>query len=241
MKLTAQDITSLNNILTTCAVGGVESIIIEDGYVRGVNEARTFVIISNHEVPKLPQKIGLSRLTSLKQRLELFSGNSATIIDAKESDRGEISSLDISAGRNKVQYRCTSTMLIKAPKSINDEATHKVFISKDELKLVLNAVKVMGGKTVQLVIKKDRTVSIIANDATNDAFTAVLDTPAEFVDEDQDSVVHYYHADIFLAVLRTSDFDITALQVGAAGTLTAAVNGHRVVIMPKVNDDSEEE
>lgn len=240
MKLTSQDIESLNAILATCSVGSIESIIIEEGFVRGVNEARTFVIISDYNIPKLSQKIGLSRLSALRQRLQLFANSPSVIIDAKESERGEISSLDISAGRNKVQYRCTSTMLIKAPKTINDDFTHCIFINKDELSLIVNAVKIMGGKTVQIVTKKDGTVSVICSDSTNDAFNSVLETPAKFEQDNQDSVVHYYHADIFTAALRATDSDTVVARIGAAGTMTVKVNGHDVVIMPKVNDDAED-
>ncbi len=245
MKLTSQDTANLLSVLATCAVGGIESIIIEDGVARGVNEARTYVMIATDDgVPRFPQKLGLSRLSALRQRLELFAGNSATIIEAKETERGEISSLDIAAGRNKVQFRCTSTMLIKAPKAINDEPIFKVFLSKDELKMALNAIKVMGNKTAQLVIKKDRSAQLILCDSSNDAFTMALETPVELWANvpEQDSVVHYYHADIFYSVMRAlPDAEITAFTVGSMGTIRTKVNGHAVTLMPKINENSEEE
>lgn len=243
MKLSTQDTANLSTILATCSLGGIESIIIEDGLVRGVNEARTFVIISDHNVPKLPLKMGLSRLGSLKQRLDLFAGNASAVIEAKESDRGEMSSLEISAGRNKVQFRCTSTALIKAPKSVNDSEVFRIFFDgADEQKLLLNAIRVMGGSTIQLIIKKDRTVELKISDATNDVFHTVLSTPAELLDGDQDSVVHYYHADIFHAVMKSSsDNAATGFVVGNAGTIKTQVNGHTVVVMPKINEDSEED
>lgn len=239
MKLTAQDTANLSSIISTCLLGGIESIIIEEGLVRGVNEARTFVIISDHNVPKFPQRIGLSRLGSLRQRLELFAGNDATVIEAKESDRGEISSLDISAKRNRVQFRCTSTALIKAPKSVNDSPVFEVTITGDELKLILNAIKVMGGKNVALIIKKDLSVQINLADSTNDVFTSELENAANLVGEEQDSVVHYYHADIFHSILRSRSDDV-AFIVGAAGTISTDVNGHLVVLMPKINEDMED-
>jgi len=249
MKLTTQDTTNLVSILAACAVGGIESIIIEDGIVRGVNLARTYAIITTDgNVPKLPQKMGLgsdsaSRLSSLRQRLELFAGSTDTIIEAKETERGEISSLDITSGRNKVQFRCTSTMLIKAPKSINDEPIFKVFATKAELKMILNSVKIMGGKTVQIIIKKDRSAQIIAADENNDVFTTSLETPVElWTDEEQDSVVHYYHGDIFHAAMRAQpDSDIIAFTVGSSGAIRTKIHGHAITVLPKVNTDSEEE
>jgi len=239
MKLSTQDISNISNILATASVGNIESLVIEDGIVRGVNAERTFVIISDQNVPKLPQKMGLSRLGSLKQRLDLFTDGA--IIDAKETERGEIGSLDISAGRNKVQFRCTSTALIKAPKSINDTPAYSISITREELKLLLNAIKIMGGKTLTLIIKKDGTAQITMSDVTNDRFDSVLETPVEVLTEGGDTVVHYYHAEVFHSVTRTiSDSDVISLVVGAAGTISAEVNGHLVVMMPKINEDSEE-
>jgi len=240
MKLSNQDISNISNILATAAVGGIEALVIDDGVVRGVNEGRTFVIISEHNVPKLPQKMGLARLSMLKARLELFSGNAATVIEAKETERGEIGSLEIVAGRNKVQFRCTSTALIKAPKSINDTPAYTIVFSQEELKLLLSAIKVMAGKTLTLVIKKDGTVQVSLADATNDAFSSTLEASAEFLIENSDTVVHYYHADVFHAVMRTTDADPVSIVIGAAGTINAEVNGHLVVLMPKINEDIEE-
>src|SRR5271155_1115845 len=101
MKLTAKDTSNLLTILAVCNVGGIESIVIEDGIVRGANAEKTFAIISNENIPKLPQKMGLGsssnpdatsrRLSSLRQRLELFAGSSDTIIEVRETERGEIS------------------------------------------------------------------------------------------------------------------------------------------------------
>lgn len=243
MKLTAQDTANLSSILSTCLLGGIESIVIEDGYVRGLSENKTFAIISNFNIPKFPCRIGLARIASLKQRLELFVNNAATVIEAKESERGDISTLDISAGRSKVQFRCTSPMLIKAPKTINDEEAFKIFASREELKMVLNAVKVMGGKDVQLVIKKDRSVSFSLSDASNDVFNSSLETPCELLGEEQDSVVHYYHSDIFLAVMRAGieANDSVVFTVGEVGTIRSEVNGHSVVMFSKIDVDSQDE
>ena len=236
MKLTTTDTNHLSTILSTSAICGIESIIIEDGIIRGINEARSCVIISNNKVPSFPQKLGLSRLNSLRQRMEMFSSD--VDIVAKETDRGEISSLEISSGRSKVQYRCTSTALIKAPKSVRDESLHTIKFSKDELKLVLNAVKIMSAKTVQIIIKKDNLVSVRIADSTNDAFETVLESSA-ITNNETDSVVHNYHADIFNSVLRTHT-DGVSIIIGISGTITTCINEHNVVILPKVGEDEED-
>jgi hypothetical protein len=240
MKLSIQDSANLSSILSTAMLGKIDMIVIEDGFARGMNIDRTYILISDHNIPKIPQKMGLSRLGELKQRLDLFNGSA--IIDAKESERGEISSLEVSSGKNKLQFRCTSTAIIKAPKGVNDEPFCKVFMTRDEKKVLLNAMKVMGCTTLQIVIKKDRTATFTFSDSTNDPFTSLLENPIELTGAEQDSVVFYHHADIFHAAMRSGpDIDITTLEMGVSGTIRYEINGHAVVVMPKINEDQEEE
>jgi hypothetical protein len=98
----------------------------------------------------------------------------------------------------------------------------------------------MGSKKVLLAIKKDRTVSFTLSDATNDGFDSILETPVEYLSEEaMNSVVHYYAADIFAAVMR-SDLDITSFDVGAVGTINVSVNGHAITLLPQINEDGED-
>lgn len=234
MKIESGDVENINGIISACAIGGVESIIIEDGTVRGVDEARTFVIISDVGVPKLSHKIGLTRLSALKQRLDLFKNPA---IDAKETDRGEISSLEITSGKNNVQFRCTSTSLIKAPKSVNDTDAFSISITKDELKLLSNSIKAMSSKTIQLIAKRDGVISFVISDSNNDAVTITLDQVYETT---RDTDVFYYHADTFGAVIRdfiSSEVAMGAFVVGESGTLKTVTRGHIVYLLPKIGED----
>lgn len=239
MKLSSADIKNLSCILATCHVGSIDSIIIEDGRVRGMNDERSFVIVSDTNVPVLPIKIGISRLKELKQRIDMFSGSDIQI-SLNSNDRGEVSAMDISAGRSKVQFRCASTSLIKAPKSINDEHAHSIIIERDELKLILNAIKVMGTATLQITIKKSGEVFIGASDVTNDAFNIELTQKAHAVIS-SDSVVHYYFADSFSQAMRVnSEASENELLIGEMGTIRTQLNGHQIVLMPKINDEGDD-
>ena len=241
MKLTQTDVDNLQSILITCGIGNVESFIIENGTLRGMNEEKSFAIISDHKIPNFTQKVGISRLQSLRQRMDLFAGTEYSI-DAKETERGEISLLDIAAGKSKAQFRCTSTVLIKAPSAINDELLSRVTVTKDEMKLILNAMKVMGGKKVVLTIKKDETVQFQIADATNDSFTTIVQNKVEaLIDGDGDSVTHYYPADVFSAVMRALGTDDIVFDVGARGIIRAAINGHAITLLPQIGDEGDDE
>lgn len=237
MKLTNTETQNLENILATAAIGGIDQIIIEEGLVRGVNPDKTFAIISGFDVPKFPQKIGIARLSTLAQRLAVFKGKEP-LIDAKESERGEISSLEISCGKNKVQFRCTSTMLIKAPKSIGDEHACTIKLTKEETKTILDAIRVMSCKKVTLSIRKGGNVQFEIADESNDTFKILLDNPT---DKEDDSAVHYYSAPMLVAILKTKmDFDIATLDIGVQGTIKTNINGHSITMLPQIGDDAEE-
>lgn len=238
MKLGPADVANISSILNTCQIGGVESVIFADGKVRGMNEERSFVIISDYNIPVLPGKMGVTRMNTLKQRLDLFGGGNASI-ETVEADNGDIKTLNISSGKSKVQFRCTSAGLIKAPTTVNDTPAAVVYINAAELKTILDAIKVMGTKTLQLVIKSTGAASVCFNDETNDVFSIELENAAEI---DGDSVVHYYYATIFAAVLRQSlDNSKTALTIGEMGTIATKLQGHSVVLMPKINDEGDED
>jgi hypothetical protein len=244
MKLSQKDTERLAAILKVCAVCDIDSIIIEDGIIRGANESKTCALLSDCEVPAFPQKIGLGRLRALEGRLNLFMSTAAAVIDARESDRGEITMIDISAGKNKAQFRCTSTLLIKAPRSINDSPVAVLTVNKAELKTILDAIRVMGAKQVALTIKRDLIVSFEFCDAASDLFKIELEAGAGAVEEIQSTVVHYYPSDIFSSVCRATTGDSIEIVVGAAGTLQIPVGVHTVTLLPQINqnegDDNDE-
>lgn len=246
MKLTTENTTKLTGLLNVASMCGIESIVIIDDKARGINPAKTCFLVSEDNLPKFPQKIGLGRLKDLQSRISVFADKSDVVIDAKESERGEITSLEVSSGRNKVQYRCQSTVMLgeSIPKNVPDafNPAYKIFINKDEMKMVLDAVRVMGSKRVTLAVKADRSVSFTTSDASNDNFTVALSTPAERITEDEDTVVQYYAVDVFSPVIKElMALDTAVVQMGERGTLTAKINQHNVVLLPQVNDDGDDE
>jgi hypothetical protein len=239
MKLSNQDVQYLSTALSTLATCGIDSIIIEEGKIRGRTENNTCIFISDFNVPSFPQKVGLTRLSSLSSRLSIFGSN--VVIDAKESSRGEISSLEISGGRNKVQFRCTSTMLVKAPKAVNDPPQFRIFIKKDELKTILDAIRVMGAKRIVMSIRDDQSVGFDLADSNNDTFNVLLETKCENLG-DEDYPVHYYPHDVFVPVMKAAlgESDLLSIEVGQAGTIRTKLNGHQVILFPQIDTDGEE-
>jgi len=240
MKLSRADAVNLNNLLSTVALGGIDAIVIENGLASGLNN-KNAVFISDNDIPSFGQKIGLSRLNLLRQRLDLLVNNPDVTIDAKESERGEIVQLEIVAGKTKVQFRCTSTALIKAPKKLNDEAVALINIKKDQLQLILNSIKVMGAKQITISIKTDGKVFFDTSDSNNDRMTIELDDKVERINVDEDDVetiVNYYNTDILSTLFRTAQTDDgVSFTVGGAGTINLLVHGHPMYVFSQIDGD----
>lgn len=239
MKLGVEEIKKLYDILTTCAIGNINSIIIEDNKIRGINDEHTCVILSDYKVPSFSQKIGLTRVNSLKSLIDIFIDNPQIVLDAKETDRGEISQLEIVAGKNKGQFRCTSASTIKAPKSISDPAAFLITVSKDELTKIFQGIKVKNAKKVSVSIMKTGEVSFQMSDANYDNLKFEIESAVEsLTDEEHDSITHYYATDVLMNLVRkaSEDGDVT-LSIGEGGTMTIIVNGHCMTIMPQVGEE----
>lgn len=238
MKLSRADATHLNNLLTTAALGGVESIVLDGGFASGLN-SKNAMFITQTDVPALPQKMGISRLSVLRQRLELLVTDPDVTIDAKESDRGEIVQLEIAAGKSKIQFRCTNTALIKAPKQLNDDTLCKLTIDKDQLQLILNSIKVMGAKQISISLKDTGVATFITADTNNDRMSVELDKPIEWIidEDDVESQVHVFNTDILSTMLRhgSTDDGIT-FSIGCSGTITIQLNGHNMYIFSQVDE-----
>lgn len=235
MILENSDISKLGIILHVANIAGFESLILEEGRVRALNESKTCALVATEGGPVLPQKMGLSRLSALRSRLELFSKEGLRI-EAMESSRSEIAQLELSSGKSKAQFRCTSTALISAPQSINDEPAAVLSVSYTEIRMLLDAVRAMGSKLVRLAISDDGKVKIQVSDSTNDTFSAELDGVAEFINT-TDSVAYSYSTDVLCPILKAChDAGPTNLVIGEKGTLSVSLWGLPLTLLPQISD-----
>jgi len=233
MKLSAEAIANLENLLATCIPVGIDAIILEEGTVRGVNEDKTCVIISSVGVPELSTeiKMGLSRLSVLGNRLALFKSDPQLVVDVKENANNEASSIEISSPAAKVQFRCTSPSLIKAPKKINDSIAHKIELDYDQIPFILSGAKAVTSKKAVIASKADG-VFFEFTDVNQDTFSIKVAESTGKV------FVHHFPSDVFLTVLRRA-INIegkTFLNIGEVGTLSAIVNGYPLTILPQIQE-----
>ena len=238
MKLTKEEAGSFYRILNTANIGGIESLVFQNkdiGVASGMREG-SCAIIARIGVPPLPQKMGITRIPTLKKRLDLLIDHNEFAITPKESERGEIVQLDMQAGKTKTQYRCTAAVAIKAPAQIGEGTFIGILtVNKSELAMILNGIRAMGADQIILVIKQDGTVFLESSDA-NDKFTIELENKIERT-EDSDSAVFYYKTDIFDKLLRAAigTEDSLSIAVEETGILQFGLNDCEMSIFAQID------
>jgi hypothetical protein len=238
MKLSNTDLQNLHAVLVTCGIADIDGVQLDDGWARGANAEGSCLIISNQQVPKLGgNKAGIVYLSKLRQRLELFMTNGAfddsVAVEAKASERvAEVAQLIITRGRDKLEWRCAPASMVKAPKGVNDEAAALLTVNRQQLKLLLDGLRLIDASRLVLAVRPDGTATFqIAGPSENLVITN--DAPAELIGELDQSMVHYYLPKVLSSVLRAAGEEVT-LAVGLQGTITVIVRGHTLILMPQV-------
>lgn len=242
MKMTADDVLKIKSAIAIARIAGIDAIVITNNIVAGLLPSTKLALISTMKFSFDPAlKIGIGRIAELEKRLSIF-GSTELEIEGKGTDAGEISVLNISAGKSKVQFRCTSERMIKYPKGNDDPAIAVVTGTKAEIQQIARAAKTLGAETITLAIGRTAAVKFECSSPTNEMFSTELAAAAVF-ENDQQAIVHIYEADRLAAVLDAAvrDADELSIVVGEFGSLTIAIKGHTLIAMPEANMESDDE
>jgi hypothetical protein len=238
MKLNSNDIENLTSILTIADIADITEVVIEAGKVSGINESKTAVILSEHNIPDLGElKLGLSNLKTLKQRLDLFSTDTTLVVETKENAKNEITQIEMKGKNASVQFRCTSPNLIKYPKSINDDIIKTVLIQREQAQLILNAGRTMGAANIAFSFKKKNEVNVEFTDSNQNKFSIVLTDPYTEI-ANSTSNVSYFVFSVFAQLLKTALVDaavnVVEFQIANSSAIME-VNGHPIRMLSQTD------
>lgn len=239
MKLTQKDIEELRTILSVCKTLGIEGIVLNEGRVRGAKPSLDVAIISDSNL-SIPAalRLGIGRVAELDKRLGIFGPDVS--IEGKSNDAGDVTLLSMSQGKTKLQFRCTSSALMRAPKSNDDVPVCTVQITKAEAALISKAVKTLGSETIVLHVNRVGAAKLECTDSANDKFEIELSQQVKYADEEQ-SLVQTYLAGLFVDVVDggAKDAEEIELVVGEVGSITTKLKGHTVMVMPQITGEEE--
>lgn len=239
MKLSADSILKLDLLVQTAKTAGIKKLVIEGGKIRGIDEKQQVVIITSNNVPDFGGKqMGINRLDSLGDRLNLVKNQGALEIEATDAlNKSDISLLDLSAGKVKAQFRCASVEAVKGvPKNVADVPTWEIKIDSKVLPVIIQAVTAMNAEAVTVASKDGKTVSVELVDSNRDVFTTELPEAPLYIGKEpaKSSFCHKYPAKIFTSLLKEAlkTADPLSLQLGEGGICWFNVNSFDFFILP---------
>lgn len=241
MKLNENQTVQLLTALNVCKTLGIESVMVSEGKIRGAKASLDAAIISTLNLDLPPTlNIGIGRVDELVKRLGVFD---KAEINIAENERGDAKSLEVVAGRSKMQFRCTSSNMIQFPKSNDDEAIASLTLSSAEVKQLVKAVNTMGAEHVTIQLTRQGAVNFTAVDpSTNDALDITLESPGELLADEKSFVFNYLSGLLMktLTAAQTGSEPVT-LIVGAVGSISTNIHGHDVFVFAYLTGDEEYE
>jgi hypothetical protein len=250
MKLTTTDIANLNKIIEVCSLVKIDALLFnasEDNEVTngttklsGIDKDRTCVIITDENVIQLERgtKLALTKLKTLKPRLELFKTDPKFSIDIKKKTNGEASELLLKGSNASITHRAAPMNTVKCPSKIEDTPMKRIQMTREEVVMILNAEKAMGSKKITISVKKDNQVSVEFSDSNNDSFATALSLPAEDIgDASGASFVSFYFTDIFTPLVRTAASEVETVIIDLyEASAKIRVSGYDVIMIAPMDD-----
>lgn len=239
MKLTTTDIANLRSALSASRVIGIELAVLRDGKILGVNDKRDAAIISQLKLSCPSEiKVGIGRVDELTKRISLFGEGAEA--ELKVNDKSEVSQITFSAGRTKLQFRCTSMALLdkKYPQENADPEAVVAHFTRDEVTQLSQGARTLGAENIVIRVSSSGETYVECTDSNNDRFALTLELPAEFV-ASPESIVFVYRAELLSALLSSAakDLDRIAVVIGEGGSLTCVLREHTLIIMPQATGE----
>lgn len=241
MKLQADVIAELDNLLSTLNMAGIDKVIIEPGKIRAIDDRKVVGMITDKKVPDLGGKVlAISRVKALKTRFDLAKAQGDMKIEATAASSGsDIAMLEVAAGRSKSQFRCASSDAVKGkvPKTFNDVTAYELPLSVKQVPLIAQAVSAMAADVMTFASKDGSTVSVELVDSNKDVFTIDLEKPVTAINGKAGSFVFKYTASVLLSLLReatkSATNDEVKLTIGAQGIMFVEISGYSLFNLPQ--------
>lgn len=242
--LTDESLAQLTNLLSIAAAVNIENLIIEPTIIRGADEERTVIILSDKNIPDFGNKsVGINRLSTLATRLNLVSGTEGFGASAEASTRvgsEEIQNITVFNKTTRIEYRTASPSAVKGtPKqnTLQDVPVYAFAITTETIQLLGKGASAMGAKTVVVSARNSNAVELNILDDTNDMFSTTVDTNiTNLQNEDKYSFSYKYPLKPFLTLAKhaASAMDgVAVISIGQKGLINIESSGVLFYIIPK--------
>lgn len=225
MILNKELVTFIHQVVKTAQLVNIDSIIIEPNKIRAIDENGSIAIFHTENIPELPfATIGLNRLKLLASRLavveQMPNFKTSCVIN-----RDMVASLEFTADKTKIEYRCANPASIRAPKNISDVPIHSFNLNKEGVQMLKRGHSMMPQNqpvdVVNLVSNKDG-MFFELKDLNNDTFSFRFAEQARNMSDSSPCVFVYSYPVKVLAALFENN-TTTTIHIGEK-TLNIKVN-----------------
>jgi hypothetical protein len=236
-KLSRSVLDYIEKIVGVAKIAGIDTIILEEGKVRGIDEDHTVFILQEKDVPDLPfGAIGMTRIGVWSSRYDIAKATTGHSIEAAIDDEGKdepsfVRSLTLKGKGIKIDYRCANPKTIKSPRQLADPITHRVQMTADAVNMLTRGQSAMSADDVSF-FGSATGVCLEMKDNNSDALTY------EFADtislENGHTVVdfhHHYPIKTLTALFKQNPDGY--FQLTTKGMMIITVNDITVVVFPR--------
>lgn len=210
----------------------MESFAIDGNIVRGQAEGGMLLV---HELDDEIIKIGVSRASTLFNRLTMMGEGGEFTMHTEKNDKDEIVRLVMKAKGTKLDFKCASPERIRAPKALKDKVVASFNITVNTLQMLRKASSAMSVKHLSFIVD-DSSVTIRLVDDQNDEFRHVAaDASVKTTNDYEDKQTFTYDLKNFLQVLKDSG-ENGEVCVTKRGFLLCQYEGLTVLLAPSLGD-----
>lgn len=237
-KVEAEHLAYVLNAIKVAQLVNIDSVIIEQNCVRGIDENRTVFILETDNVGKFELgDIALSRTNDLTARYDIAKTQKdfTVLADIVQSDDTNfVRSLLLKAKGIKIDYRCCNPNTITAPKQYNDQLAVEINVNSDAVLLLQKGIAAMGGCEHVTVQSDDSKVSFKLNDVNKDVFEHTFTEQVKLLNDDADiNFKHKYSAKALMALLKHNPEG--SFSISSKGLLRFPINQIHVFLLPQVD------
>lgn len=228
----------IQNVIETASLLNVESVVIDDHSVRGMNEDGMFILQRDNLPDDLPfDGIGFGSIAALKSRMTLFEDYEAQY-ELKKQQNGYswpyLLKFKSNTSKTSVEYRCAAPLTVKAPKNTKDPVAFSFYMDEDSVNMLVKSNVVMRTETVLLSSKKNKVTFKLCDENSN-VLEHRITKDLNIIDEDDfgDSFMFEYKARNILPILKylAKQYEEFEINITTRGLLQVNVNDLMIYIL----------
>lgn len=238
MKIDVDTLKYIQNVITTAKLVGIETICIEPGRVRALNEDSTAFILHTKDVPALPfGSISINRIDLFESRYSIARAVDDCVIEAVvagQPDSHFVRALTMKGKGIKLDYRCANPATVRSPKGYTDQPRYQGRMTPEAVSYMQKGMSAMQTDEVTFIGTSDD-LSFEMVDINGDKFEHRFGdgiTKVQPADKDVPSCSHRYPVKMLLTLFKmnsTGNFYFTS-----KGVLVMNANSLDVYLLPRM-------